>query len=488
MRCAVWMFALMSCLAGACSTKDSNTKLMVVVWSDLTVPSELNEIRIEIHGPSTSPSHGFPLSAVATPGKSPLPVVYQLVSPDDKAVAFDVAAVGYVNASPVVSQSANVTFVPGHTRVLTLFLARACEQVPCANDKTCSGGICVDINVGDLPEYNPQLPWVAPDAGGAGRGDAGAEVRSFEVGPDTAGDTAHSLDAADGPEAVDGSDTGPMPVKDAGADTLPDILALPVDLADVLPDVPSDPVASSDPVVHSDLVPGLDALDTASPPETGRDLALLDVAPDLVVPDVPADSATTEVSLDGVLGGCNASSNTQTDPANCGRCGNVCTSKVCRESTCLATALYGNTGAGVSNVNFAGNYLAGVQVYVPNASVITGLGVVLLSATTSRNMYLGLYSDEAGNPAKLIATLAGPVAVSAGGQEFDVSPAPVDIAKGNYWILGVWDGTASFASNTGTTVTWRNVSRPMGPLPQTAPTSMGSIQYPPPNLFIKVAQ
>jgi hypothetical protein len=163
-------------------------------------------------------------------------------------------------------------------------------------------------------------------------------------------------------------------------------------------------------------------------------------------------------------------------------------SKVCRESTCLATALYGSTGPGVSNVNFTGNYLAGVQVYVPSASVITGLGVVLANATTSRNMYLGLYSDVAGNPAALIATLAGPVAVSAGGQEFDVSPAPVDIAKGNYWILGVWDGTASFASNTGTTVTWRYASRSMGPLPQAAPTSMASTPLAPPNLFLRVAQ
>jgi hypothetical protein len=478
-------------MAGACSRKDSNTKIMVVVWSDLAVPTELNEIRIEVHGPSTSPSHSFPLSAVSTAGKSQLPVVYQLVSPDDKADAFEVATTGYLDASPVVSQSAHVAFVPGHSRVLTLFLVRACEPVRCAADKTCSGGSCVDIAVGDLPEYDPQSPWVAPDAGVVGKGDGGADVRSFEVGADTAGDTAHAPDAADGTGGPDSSDTGPTPIKDTGTEALADAFEIAVDLADGLaespPDVPSDPVAPSDPVVRPELPPGLDAFDTAGLPETGRDLAFLEVPPDVVVPDVPADSTTAEVSPDGTPDGCNAS-NTETDPANCGRCGNTCTSKVCRASACLATALYGNTGPGVSSVNFAGNYLAGVQVYVPNASVVTGLGVVLFGTTLSRSMYLGLYSDEAGNPASLIATLAGPVTASAGGQEFDVSPAPVDIAKGNYWLLGVWDLTASFASNTGTTVTWRYASHAMGPLPKTAPTSMQPTPLAPPNLYIKVAQ
>jgi len=538
MRHALWIFAVASCMAGACSRKESNTKIMVVVWSDLTVPTELNEVRIDVEGPSTTPSYGFPLSAVSTPGKSQLPVVYELVSPDDKALAFDIAAAGYFDSSLVVSQSAHLSFAPSHSRVLMLFLARACEQVRCAADKTCSDGVCgqpVAIDVNSLPEYDSKSPWVAPDAGVVRIADGGGvEARSAEGGAEAAGDVAQRPDSADGLEV-------PVP-RDAEADTLADAIDLPLYPADVPPDVPSDLIAPSDPGVRPDVAFPVDALDAPSGAETGRDLP--PAMPDLQVPDVPtADSATVEASFDVSTGGCNATSNTETDPANCGACGqtcssnngapacaaggcsmascapgyldcsgdentsrngcethgavdpnncghckNVCTSKVCRAETCLATALYGNTGAGVSSVNFTGNYLAGIQVYVPSASVVTGLGVVLFGATTSRNMYLGLYSDVAGNPAALIATLAGPVAVSNGGQPFDVSPAPVDIAQGNYWLLGVWDGTASFASNTGTTVTWRYAARSMGPLPSTAPTSMASTPLAPPNLYLIVAQ
>lgn len=191
-------------------------------------------------------------------------------------------------------------------------------------------------------------------------------------------------------------------------------------------------------------------------------------------------------NCDGVAGnGCEA--NLNTDGANCGHCGGACSSTVCRNQTCLTTARYGNTGAGTSNVNFAGNYLAGIQVYIPNASVVTGLGVVLYGSTVSRDMYLGLYKDLAGNPSGLVATTTSTL-VAPGGKEMSVVPVPVDIAAGNYWILGVWDGTASFATNTATTVTWRYASYAFGALPTTAPTGMSSTSVAPPNLYAIVAQ
>jgi len=178
--------------------------------------------------------------------------------------------------------------------------------------------------------------------------------------------------------------------------------------------------------------------------------------------------------------------NLDTSSTNCGTCGKTCASTVCQNRTCLTTARYGNTGAGVTYSNFSGNYLAGIQVYIPNACVTTGLGVVLYGATASRNMYLGLYRDVAGNPEERITTVASPSLVAPGGRELTVPQ--VKIPAGNYWLLGVWDGTASFAANSTQTVTWRYASHPYGPLPETAPTSMLSTEAPPPNLYAIVAQ
>jgi hypothetical protein len=182
-------------------------------------------------------------------------------------------------------------------------------------------------------------------------------------------------------------------------------------------------------------------------------------------------------------------SNLTTDGNNCGHCTNACTSQVCRNQTCLTTTRYGNTGSGTGNSNFGAGYLAGIQVYVPTASVLTGFGVVLYGTTASRNMYLGLYKDVTGAPGDLVATIAASVLVAPGGKEVSVAPAPVDIQAGTYWLLGTWDGSASFASNSTTGVTWRYAAfAPFGPLPSTAPTAMQSSTLAPPNLYVIVAQ
>jgi len=184
--------------------------------------------------------------------------------------------------------------------------------------------------------------------------------------------------------------------------------------------------------------------------------------------------------------GCETNGNT--DSSNCGHCGNVCSSRVCKNQMCLATARYGNTGPGTGlPSDFQGNFLAGIQVYIPNDSVVTGFGAVLKSDTVNANMYLGLYKDIAGSPGAMVAAVSSPTLVTPGGKEMNVDP-PVSVTSGTYWILGVWDGLASFASNSTTTVTWRFVSYPFGSLPATAPTSMEPMALSPPNLYVIVAQ
>jgi hypothetical protein len=494
----------------------------------------------------------------------------ELASPDNQAVVFEVTATGFLGAKSVVLRAARLSFYPGHTRVLPLFLDRACKG---ATGDPCTKTIDIDVNT--LQPYDPKKPILSLlDAGVDSQGAAdghGSEMGGGELGADVRpiDDAAPEPSVADAPGTAAAAD-GPIPGPDAGAD-------IPLDLPlghDVASDVASYPDwsdllsladatvlgldaiatcelssdacprlgdgAADSPVVILDVgrdVPG-DALEGGDVlPDAGADLALqVDLGQDLAVPDGPSVcilpmTTCTGACIDprtslGNCGGCgqacsskdgtpscaagacsmsscssgflncsadeNASrdgceTNGNTDSANCGRCGNPCSSKVCRNQTCLATARYGNTGPGIDISAFEAGYLAGTQVYIPGASTVTGFGVVFYNLTASASMYLGLYTDVTGNPGHLVATVSAPALVAPGGKEIGVAP-PVDVPAGTYWILGVWDVLASFSTNVTTTVTWRYASYPFGTLPTTAPTSMTPISLPPPNVYVIVAQ
>jgi hypothetical protein len=194
-------------------------------------------------------------------------------------------------------------------------------------------------------------------------------------------------------------------------------------------------------------------------------------------------------NCDSVAGnGCET--NLDTDGSNCGTCTKTCASTVCRARTCLTTTRYGNTGAGLDSTttSFSKDLLAGIQVYIASPSVITGFGVVIHSSGSARSMYLGLYRDAAGRPTELVATVSGPFLAMPSGTEVPVA-AQVDIPAGNYWLLGVWNGSATFATNEPTkTVPWLYVSHSFGPLPATAPMAMSPNTDYPPNIYAIVAQ
>jgi hypothetical protein len=179
--------------------------------------------------------------------------------------------------------------------------------------------------------------------------------------------------------------------------------------------------------------------------------------------------------------------NLDTDGNNCGTCSRTCDSTVCRARICLTTTRYGNTGPGATTTSFSPNYLAGIQVYIAQASVITGFGVVIHSSGTARSMYIGLYRDVAGSPSNLVATASGPFQATPGGTEVPVA-TQVDIPAGNYWLLGVWNGSATFAANSTTPVPWRFSAHSFGPVPSAAPVAMEPVSYAPPNIYAIVAQ
>ncbi|HJX66910.1 MAG TPA: hypothetical protein VJ860_23510, partial [Polyangia bacterium] len=207
MRRTYWMLSLLAGL-GACSSQDKNTKIVVVVWSDLTIPTEMDRIQIDVQGPTAaSPPTTFPLTT-----SDELPAVLVLVPPNNQDWPFAVTASGLRGDStiPVVSQKATVAFLPGESRVLTLFLGRSCP-----------GGICAQIDVPDphtLPVYDPKATLLPPDAGAGPRLDGGSgDVGAPDVGaPDVGGAETKGVD--------DGG-----PTRDGAVDMAADVPVLPPD-------------------------------------------------------------------------------------------------------------------------------------------------------------------------------------------------------------------------------------------------------------------
>jgi hypothetical protein len=212
MRRILWTLSLLAGVA-ACSSKQSDTKIVVEVWSDLAVPSQMDEIRIAAKGTTVSPPVVFPLT-----DKTNLPVVLVLVPPDNQDLPFDVTATGYLKSNPVVSQAAHLSFVSGKSLVLPLFLGSACAGTSCPANQTCSGGNCqpVDVDVGGLPAYDPQAPFLPPDAGAGSRRDGSAEVGETGAGGAEAG----RVDAvAGGQETGDSAADKPVDVPVAAPDS-----------------------------------------------------------------------------------------------------------------------------------------------------------------------------------------------------------------------------------------------------------------------------
>lgn len=162
MRRVYWTLSLFAGLA-ACSSQDNNTKIVVAVWSDLAVPTEMDSVRIDVQGPTAaSQPTTFPLAT-----SDDLPAILALVPPNNQASPFSVTASGFKGdgVTPVVSQKATTAFIAGESLVLKLFLGRACP-----------GGVCAELTVdpNTLTPYDPKAPLLSPDAGAGLNIDGGA--------------------------------------------------------------------------------------------------------------------------------------------------------------------------------------------------------------------------------------------------------------------------------------------------------------------------
>jgi hypothetical protein len=155
----------------------------------------------------------------------------------------------------------------------------------------------------------------------------------------------------------------------------------------------------------------------------------------------------------------------------------------------VTLARYKDYTAGDNRQPFSGNFLAGIQIGIPYTSAVTGFGAIVVGMTSPREMCLGLYRDEAGDPGQLVVG-SGPVQVSSGGQEWNVPSSLISVAPGKYWLLGLWNDSMIFSSNSSIPVTWRHSSRDfqLGLPSPSAPMGMSSTSLLPPAFYVIVTQ
>lgn len=144
MRFAVHATLLLSSLA-ACST--TPTQLVVVVDSDLIVPSELSAVRvITSRNDVTVTELDFPVGLELGQATQVLPFSFGVVpsSGDDITERVRITVQGLDRLGDVVvEQTALVGFLPGQSLLLPFFLARSCRSIVCGTGLTCTREGCV---------------------------------------------------------------------------------------------------------------------------------------------------------------------------------------------------------------------------------------------------------------------------------------------------------------------------------------------------------
>ncbi len=157
---------LLLALAGCKST--SSTAIVVELWSDLRVPSQIDAVRIDAAGAGmTSTSTSFVLGQGA--GRRTLPFRVSLVPADESDQHVRIEAAVMQNGVDVVVQVAELDFRAGEILLLRMDLNSSCQarSVNCMAGTTCSNGKCVDpaaVGMGAV-RFDPSMPFPPRDGG-----------------------------------------------------------------------------------------------------------------------------------------------------------------------------------------------------------------------------------------------------------------------------------------------------------------------------------
>jgi hypothetical protein len=168
--------------ASALACESGRTEVLVVVDTDYSVPDELDEVRVELIGPSGEPRR----SEGPITGAGDLPKSLALVDTTHQPRDVRVTVTGLLRGANVVQRRAVFAFVPYETRVLRMDLWRSCAGVSCDPDQTCGDDGCRPVRV------QPDELRVYP--GGSGRFDAGTDDAGVECPAEVCNDADDDCD------------------------------------------------------------------------------------------------------------------------------------------------------------------------------------------------------------------------------------------------------------------------------------------------------
>lgn len=207
-------------LALGCSTA-SVTEIVVVADTDLSVPADVDAIRISVTDALGNTQEG--LADLA--GGAPRPVTLGLVSQSGEGT-LEVVVIGERDEIEIVRRTARVRFERGRTLALRMDLWQRCVAVLCGAERACGDAGCrpMDVDPAELTEWNgtpPPPPDAAPEA------DAGPDA-GMHVDAGHEIDAARPVDAAWPTDSAVRMDTGSpvdgaVPVDAYAAEDAPDI-------------------------------------------------------------------------------------------------------------------------------------------------------------------------------------------------------------------------------------------------------------------------
>ena len=173
------------------------TQLVVVVDTDLAIPSALDDVEIRVSSDTgVMEEQHQPLSS-----RLLLPLTLGVVTDGEFLGPILVVARGTLDGALVVERSARVTLVRGETRMLRLHLVASCVGVACARGESCGENGCEDIDIAELPPWPGMPPTLPRDAGMDARAVPDAplpDAPGLDVGPI---DARMPSDAPDPPDA-----------------------------------------------------------------------------------------------------------------------------------------------------------------------------------------------------------------------------------------------------------------------------------------------